>query len=49
MQTQTQDIDQSRTNDQDEHEGQYYCGICGWVDLSLFPNCHVTQKENDNA
>jgi hypothetical protein len=27
---------------QDTHEGQYYCGICGWVDLSLFPHCHET-------
>ncbi len=18
----------------------YYCGICGWVDISRFPNCH---------
>lgn len=25
---------------EDEHPGQYYCGICGWVPLSLFPNCH---------
>ncbi len=19
---------------------RYYCGICGWVDISRFPNCH---------
>ncbi len=19
---------------------QYYCGICGWVHISRFPNCH---------
>ncbi len=21
-------------------EQQYYCGICRWVDISRFPNCH---------
>ncbi len=19
---------------------EYYCGICGWVHISRFPNCH---------
>lgn len=23
-----------------DHPNQYYCGICGWVDINLFPYCH---------
>lgn len=32
--------DEEQEQQDTDHEGQYYCGICGWVDIDLFPNCH---------
>jgi hypothetical protein len=26
--------DQAQPETTDEHEGQFYCGRCGWVDIS---------------
>ena len=23
-------------------EQKYFCGICGWVNIEKFPNCHET-------
>lgn len=31
----------------DEHEGQFYCGLCGWVDISEYAE-HQHEKEGEN-
>lgn len=29
--------------EQIEHEGKFYCGICGWADISEYPHIHKSQ------
>lgn len=44
MQLQENDLAQ---RDQDEHEDEYFCGVCGWVSITLFPNCHASQQGSE--